>query len=393
MKRVISLLMTLCLLAAGSSAGAETQALTEGEHLALEILTQALEKDAVRQIAAIGEVTDLYPDMPASSPADNDSFPEKFDLRDRGVVTPVKFQSPWGTCWTFGTSSACETSLLSMMGLTTEGYLEKFGVDMDISERHLAWFTATPLPEVSDYPEGEYPYDASQAGEGARLHEGQHPLMAGGSYLLSASSLASGIGVVAESIAPYQSNDGVEGREGDWSLPEESRFVQSFQLTNANVLPSPAGKDTDGNYVYRPNATAAIKRELISGRSVAAAYVSGDASEQPVPPKEARRITYENVLFGEDLSDEEKETLIEVLLGDLDPLTLPDEQLWKFVQVRCSIYLVEEGTYSFSDLSHEDLALLVTTSFLGPSPDEIRRYAAEREEKRVRFFFGEDPVI
>ena len=52
------------------------------------------------------------------------------------------------TCWTFGSIAACETSLLSMMGLTTEGYKEKYGVDMDLSELHLAWFTAMPLPST-----------------------------------------------------------------------------------------------------------------------------------------------------------------------------------------------------------------------------------------------------
>ena len=28
-----------------------------------------------------------------------DALPSRYDLRDLGVVTPVKFQNPWGTCW------------------------------------------------------------------------------------------------------------------------------------------------------------------------------------------------------------------------------------------------------------------------------------------------------
>ena len=181
---MICLILTLCLLAGCGIAVAESPELTENERKALETLSESLEKDAVRQIAAIGEVPDFYSELPSAGAADTDSFPEKFDLRERGIVTPVKSQIPWGTCWTFGTSAACETSLLSMLGLTTEGYKEKFGVDMDISERHLAWFTAVPLPEVSDYPEGEYPYDASQAGEGCRTREEVPPLMAGGSFMM-----------------------------------------------------------------------------------------------------------------------------------------------------------------------------------------------------------------
>lgn len=400
MKNILSIVTALALaLCAGVSAGAEDgPQMTAGEEKALEHLAQEMEKDAERQIAAYGEVTDLYTDLLPSSAADTDSFPEKFDLRERGVMTPVKSQAPWGTCWTFGTSAACESSLLSMMGVTADGYREKYGVDMDLSERHLAWFTAHPLPDVSAYPEGEYPYDASQAGEGARISEGHHPLSIGGTYLLSASSLAAGVGVVAESIAPYTSNDelpeGADPRTGDWSLPEDYRFLQSFQLKNTNVLPSPAGRDAEGEYAYRPEATAAVKRELLLGRGVAAGYLSG-ANELPDPPKEAQRISYENeLMFAGDISDGEKEAMIAILLGETDPETVADGQLEKIIRLRCSLNGIPEETYSFSDLSHEDLVLLVQSpNRLGSTPEEIRRDQAEFEEKRVRFFIGEDPVI
>ena len=393
MKRIISLFLILCLLTASVAAWAESPEMTDGEQKVLERLAQVLEKDAERLLAASGEIPDLYTDLLPSSPAGPDSFPEKFDLRERGIVTPVKSQAPWGTCWTFGTSAACETSLLSMMNLTADEYREKYGVEMDISERHLAWFTAIPLPEVSDYPEGEYPYTASQAGEGARRPEGTYPLVLGGSYLMSASSLAAGIGVVAASLAPYESNDGTEGREGDWSLPEELRFVQSFQLKNTNVLPSPAGTDAEGNYVYRPEATAAIKRELLKGRGVAAAYTAGSGS--PPLPREEQRANYEESLSFEDISAGDKEALIGILLGDIRAETLLDDQLRRIVQVRCTIYGIEEGTYSLSDLPHEDLALLAGTgsNMLGNPPDEIRRIVAEEEEKQKLFFIGENPVV
>ncbi len=85
MKRIFCLLLALCLLADCTPAMAEGPELTEGEQQALDILAQELEKDAERLIAAIGEVTYLYPELPAFSPADTDSFPEKFDLRDRGL--------------------------------------------------------------------------------------------------------------------------------------------------------------------------------------------------------------------------------------------------------------------------------------------------------------------
>ena len=52
----------------------------------------------------------------------------------------------------------------------------------------------------------------------------------GGTYLLAASSLAAGIGVAAESIAPYESNEGTSDPDDDWSLPEQYRFTQSLEF-------------------------------------------------------------------------------------------------------------------------------------------------------------------
>ncbi len=113
---------------------------------------------------------DIYTELKWTSVAD--TFPAKFDLRDRGTVTPVRSQSPWGTCWSFATIAASENSILNSLGLTTDSYREKYGEELDLSEKHLAWFTTKALPALQDYPEGEYPYEASQAGEGLHFLEG-----------------------------------------------------------------------------------------------------------------------------------------------------------------------------------------------------------------------------
>lgn len=84
----------------------------------------------------------------------------------------MKSQKPWNTCWSFADIAASETSILNSLGMTTEQYRDKFGEDMNLSEKHLSWFTATPLPELSEYAEGKYPYNASQAGEGLHPMEG-----------------------------------------------------------------------------------------------------------------------------------------------------------------------------------------------------------------------------
>jgi C1A family cysteine protease len=69
-----------------------------------------------------------------------DTFPEKFDLRNRGTVMPVKDQSPWGSCWSFAVTAASETSILNALGMTAESYKEKYGEEMDLSEKHLVYF-------------------------------------------------------------------------------------------------------------------------------------------------------------------------------------------------------------------------------------------------------------
>ena len=58
-------------------------------------------------------------------------LPEVYDSRDENLVTPVKFQNPFGICWAFSLLSNAETSLLSQ-GLGC----------WDLSEEHLAYFFA-----------------------------------------------------------------------------------------------------------------------------------------------------------------------------------------------------------------------------------------------------------
>ena len=86
------------------------------------------------------DVDDIYSDLSWTSIAD--TFPEKFDLRDRGIVTPVKNQSPWGTCWSFATMAASENSILSSLGLTAAEYQAQTGEEMDLSEN--IWHGSQP---------------------------------------------------------------------------------------------------------------------------------------------------------------------------------------------------------------------------------------------------------
>ena len=179
--------------------------------------------------------------------------------------------------------------------MTTEQYRDKFGEDLNLSEKHLSWFTATPLPELSEYAEGEYPYNPSQAGEGFYPMEGKdtHPMNFGGNNILALTTLANGSGVVAEKFASYANNDGTTDSEGDWSIPEIMRYAVSVELKDANLLSAPASvaENEEDSYVYHPAGTEAIKSELLAGRAVAVA-IRADMStpgQEPMKTPEERR--------------------------------------------------------------------------------------------------------
>ena len=153
--KTIRRLLVLCLVTAlaVSPAFAETQPGQEAK--LLDYLSRELEANADHLIRTGEDVDDIYTELDWDSLAD--TFPARFDLRERGTVTSVKDQTPWSTCWSFADIAASETSILNALGMTTDMYRVAFGEDLDLSERHLAWFTATALPELEQYPEGEYP--------------------------------------------------------------------------------------------------------------------------------------------------------------------------------------------------------------------------------------------
>ena len=139
-------------------------------------------------------------------------FPSRFDLRDLGRVTPVKLQSPWGTCWAFAATAAAESSILTKMDST---YAE---TGLDLSERYLAWYVAQPVPES---------ISTSQAGEGIHLYD-ENPnniFLYGGKGKCAGTLFAQGIGPVPESEYPYR---GLEGNlYSEALLTNKDAFIEA----------------------------------------------------------------------------------------------------------------------------------------------------------------------
>ncbi|MBO4394713.1 MAG: hypothetical protein J5800_10265 [Spirochaetales bacterium] len=386
---LLAMLATILILLPGCATKTQNaEWLTEKEIESLSILGQSLQKSTAELLATGGEIDNIYTDFTWNSIAD--TFPSKFDLRERGTVTPVKSQDPWGTCWSFATIAASETSILNSLGMTVDTYRETFGEEMDLSEKHLAWFTSTALPELDEYPQGEYPFDPSQAGEGLYFFDEEtNPLDSGGNYFLSLASLASGIGILDEKYAPYMNSDGNISRDGDWSIPEDYRYAVSFELKHVNILPAPASEDEEGNYVYVPAATEAIKSELLAGRAVGISFVA-DQTMPEMEKEEMRERIYSHIKDDESTTQEEKSYYLDVRTGFIDTDELSSDELRDLILIRLRINDMPLDYYDLQSFDHDQLAMIFMSDYFGEDFETI--YDEDTREPFMTFV-GTDPVI
>lgn len=198
------------------------------------------------------------------------NLPSHYDLRELGVVTPVKNQNPWNTCWGFAAIAAAETSILSSLNKTYDQ------TKLDLSEKHLIWFSKSHVIDRDDsqYGEGLY-YNACDSYD------------SGGFTYTATSIFSSGTGVISESIVPYQGNNqkindnqNCYSKDDDWSVDEKYRYIQEYKLVDSNVLPCPAKRNEQGDYAgYSAYATDCIKKELLLGRAVSICYHSEKGNE------------------------------------------------------------------------------------------------------------------
>ena len=171
----------------------------------------------------------------------NETDPAAFSLRaytedGQSVVTPVKDQSPWQTCWGFSAIAASESSILSecynKWDQLAPGLLERYGIKsfkelcewLDLSERQVAWFAFTPEPANGNYPE--------QAGEGLIPTEygmgGIYNALGGNYYATQV--FARGTGPLLESTVPYQNNEGAVSTGAKVTSRDGKEYVDQIYL-------------------------------------------------------------------------------------------------------------------------------------------------------------------
>ncbi len=202
----------------------------------------------------------------------------------QNVISGVKFQNPFGTCWGFAAVAASEGSIVSMereKGIDADPNDPKY----DLSEKHLAYFSYSAIDDENN----------SQNGEGIKFFKKRLTASdiydCGGFSYYGCKLFGAGIGPGLESDFPYRGKRGkvcyIESSDGlmpygyasdDAStLDEPDRFKRNYKLKESYMLPSPAIIDKDGNYEYNENGTIAIKQELMQGRPGYIAFCADNA--------------------------------------------------------------------------------------------------------------------
>lgn len=212
----------------------------------------------------------------------------KFDLRDvngKCYSTSVRSQAPFGTCWSFATAAALETSILGA-GLKGADGKPAEADTLNLSEKQIAWFSARALndPNNSQNGEGQFVADYMNTPSGLTNFMNR-----GGNAMFSTCALTQGIGPSHESSNSYFEYHGKEATvvsrwmDGsmqkysysdvdDWTIPDEYRFDSDYSIKEIHILPDTHYIDENGYYTYKEEGTKAIKKELLDLRAVQVSF-------------------------------------------------------------------------------------------------------------------------
>ncbi len=215
---------------------------------------------------------------------------QKFDLRNvngKSYSTPVRSQAPFGTCWSFATIAAIESSILGA-GLNGADGKPATAETLDLSEKQLAWFSARALNDPSSPQNGEGQFVPDFMNYTESLTEFMNR---GGNAMFSTCALAQGIGPSHESSNKFFEYHGKEAtvvsrwmdgslqkysysEADDWTIPDEYRFESDYSIKETHTLPETHYIDENGYYTYKEEGTKAIKQELLNLRAVQISFLA-----------------------------------------------------------------------------------------------------------------------
>ncbi|HBN57342.1 MAG TPA: hypothetical protein DD414_11265 [Lachnospiraceae bacterium] len=182
---------------AGTGDDAENRNQPEQEDVSGDLIPEYTEEASHELPFEIGG-TDIFAgaDMPAGYAIDGASVNDvKYDPRGLPEITPVKRQSPWGTCWAFATMAVLENSMIR----------QGFADSMNLSVRHLAYFAFHTGLDVLGNASGD-----TVVSSPANTY-----LKMGGNAYMSAVKLMNWHGAANEASYPYSSTMPADLAPGD----------------------------------------------------------------------------------------------------------------------------------------------------------------------------------
>ena len=178
-----------------------------------------------------------------AKPAAPATLPETYDLRDHGLVTPVKQQSG-GTCWTHGALASIESNMIKTGVWESSG---QSGIP-NLSEYHLDWWNGFNKFHNNDQNDG---------GEilGMTVHQG-------GDYRVTAAYISRGDGVV---FCPESNDDKGDRLWYKYTPSQNSRDYSKYYVRDIEWFV--AGTSLEN--------LDSIKRRIIEQGALATCYTAG----------------------------------------------------------------------------------------------------------------------